>query len=278
MKRKMKRIAILDDGINEFITEMHCSNHLQNCRNEICHGSLVVATIEKYYTDEKIYYIYDVYNKKNQEKAIIKALWHCMKNNVDIVVMSFTIPKSLYRIPIEILLGMLYKRRIIVVASDYNRTPLKGYPAFSKYTIGVGNQDIKPANVGKKGLQYGENIKPEFVKYGDEYKLFSGTSKANAIIAARLAEYGLNYKKKQVENVECSKRKKNTEIIIICKKILNTEDNIKFFKGDYDLYTVEQMILSILKRFNMEKTCLKMKFEDMQSIETVADYIIRNYG
>lgn len=271
----MKKIAILDDGINECMEVDYKIQKRRNYYDEICHGSLVVATIEKYCHEKKMYYIYDVYNTKKQEKEIIKALWKCLLEQIDVIVMSFTIPINIYYLPIALLLSILSKHNIVIVAADNNSKEKKGYPAFSKYTIGVGNAESKLMEFGKRGIQVIENVKPEFVQCGENYCLFSGTSKANAIVAARVVKSELNIRQKALIKTIHKQNDKNETIIKKCKKVLITEKNINFFSGDYDIHTIEKMVLLLLKEYNMEKFCLEMEFEDIESIETVANFIVR---
>lgn len=245
------------------------------------HGFMVAATVEKYSKNSIKFYYYDIYNVNNQGLTIIRTLDQCIKYGVDVVVMSFVFKKLRYRFLIEKKLKQLYLNGCTIVAADYNHSNKCGYPASSKYVVGVGNDSRNIMNGIKSRIQVVADVKPEFVKCKNIYHIFSGTSKATAIVAARLMNWSIvNLYEKNEEKYDA--RKMNLAQDRLYKEIM--KDGLQNVRLEDDLFEkmkkiddVEYYVIYILRRFGLESKCVDMKYEDFKSLKNLMDYIGRCY-
>lgn len=244
---------------------------------EIKHGSLVIATIQKYCSKEIGYYIFDIYNTKKQAKSVLKSLFQCLWKNIDIIVMSFTLSTHKYRKRIEFLLFLLYIKGVTIVAANNNKQEEKSFPASCKYVIGTGNDILSYSNC----VQIRGDVKPEFVKVGNKYHLFSGTSKVNAVATAEILNSNMfhfsnNFDLKK-ENRKQSKQhvinQFTEEVYLKNLKLCGINENMYLFDGKHNMEEIETIIINLLKEYDLVDSCLVMQYNDMTSIRDISFFI-----
>ena len=238
------------------------------------HGFMVAATVEKYCKTKINVLYFDIYNANNQGQTIMKSLDQCLKYGVDVIVMSFVFAPLRYRHMIENRLKKLHLNGCIIVAADYNHNKKCGYPASSKYVVGVGNTN-------KRGIQVVADVKPEFVKCGSAYHIFSGTSKATAIIASNIVEEKTCKTVAKAQNKYDLKQMNFTQKNIyksICQKgIRNVQMEENIFKCLNDIEDVECIILHVLREFELENQCMVMKYDNFKTLRNLMDFIGKYY-
>ncbi len=193
------KIAVIDDGIDKETAEngMHinCHYHYVNHKPEqgIRHGTKVVGIVEKYSSDTKEYEIYDVMNTKETScsMAVTAALEDLLHHRVDVILMCLVIQNDKTFERIRKLCHELRERGSILIASASNSGDYS-FPAVLDDVIGVGRMADRQSAVcwyEKEGIQLLGDVTPEFVKLGKEIRtVFSGTSKAAAVVAAMVSE------------------------------------------------------------------------------------------
>lgn len=277
-----KRVAVLDSGINNFMDiDLLNQKSLRKIYPESTHGSKVIATIKKYCNKNIKFYFFDIFNTHNQTSAIIKALAYFLFHDVSVIVMSFTLSSHSYRRIITFLLLLLHKKGVIMVAAANEKNRDDSFPASSKYVIGVGDEE---SILCEEFVQIRENVKPEFVYTGKTYHLFSGTSKANAIAAARILNrndwkntneiivaVNREGKKQNFDSNNGIEAYKN--IYINCLAVLGWSKDQLLFNSNYNLLEIENIILKLLDTYDITEKCLDMRFDNMRSIEEIAKYI-----
>ena len=274
---KRIKVAILDD----FEVQTEDVKPIEYSEISVdSHGFMVAATVEKHSKNKIEFLYYDIYNTNNQGQKIIRALNRCFKYGVNIVVMSFVFSPWRYRYLIEKQLKQLKQNGCKIVAADYNHNNKCGYPASSKYVVGVGNNNQHELNDRKRGIQVVGDVRPEFIKCGNKYRIFSGTSKATAIIAACMNDECDIKITSEIEESEIKQMnfEQNKLYKDICQKgIMNVRMEDDIFKTLKNKEDIEDMVLHILKLFGLETKCMDMKYEDFKTLKNLMDYIGKCY-
>lgn len=197
-------IGIIDSGINcEFLKDKttiqsniqfvyRCSDAKVFINTEYdasdLHGTLVLNTVEKYKNGvDNQYIICNVYDENGiaHIEAVLEALRYLSNTNVEIIVISLTVPPQ-YAKQCNEELHKLHGRGITIFASFSN----EGKDSGLLYNDTVYGVDKLPTPAAKKwyykyinGTVYADT-RPELIPMGkDRYYLFHGTSKANALAA-----------------------------------------------------------------------------------------------
>lgn len=148
----MYKVAFIDDGIMEGIQEVpektkkyKISNGILQKKEEsssvfcLSHGTMCFWVFSKYVSD-KDYILYDIQvlnelTSSGNKDDLIKALWFCLDEKVDLINMSLGIT-HLIDSEGEDVLKELYVKGTIMVAAQNNNNQIT-YPACSPYVYGV---------------------------------------------------------------------------------------------------------------------------------------------
>ena len=267
----MKKIAILDDGVDFFMLKENVISCFEEKKHDhVHHGTLVLATFLKYTNHESKFYIYDIFNVEDQVNCIINALEDCLRNKVDIIIMSFTLKYGLYCLRINKIMKKLKKSGISMFAAYGNRKD-NVYPASSRYVVGVGSNSKR---IKKSKKDRYSDVFPEFVACDENYHLFSGTSKATAIVAAQWLN--VNYPNSKISKIQKDALFNSEDTIETLKNSINIEENTNLFECGLRLDEIENIILNLLVQYNIKEKCLNMNFKDMTSVANVTEFINNN--
>ena len=261
------------------------------------HGTMVINTMEKYKGDAANQYIVcNIYDESSVAhiEAVLEALRFLVNTNVEIAVISLTVP-PVYTERCNQELRRLYEKGIKVFVSYSNESKESGL-LNNKYVYGV---DQLPVQATKKWLlKYSRGVvfadaRPEFIPMGESrFSVFHGTSKANAIAAGRYSETReLKNTKKSKEQIEKIKFKADdvcrSKINNVYKEILestNTSCEIKYeeLSGETELSeivpSIDDAVLVLQHIANRHKFSIDLlslpveMFKDLSGIEGFIEY------
>lgn len=297
-------VAILDDYIDEeYVDLIGCEKEIFNCvltqRNNtvISHGTKVMATIEKYSKKNVKYLFYSVYNDLSKSSEhIADILSRLIVCKVDVLVMSLTIDNMEIHSRICKLCNELMENGTIIVAAASNDEELS-FPATVNSVVGVGKSFCVDDEIvwnGYEGIQILANVMPEFVDIKNEMHLFSGTSKANAIVAAKIInilsenKYGFNdlikcLRNRSVDDVRRPKKNEKCINRILHRKLLGflKENGYNVKVGDEEV--LFNVIVQDIERFTelVQISAIFLGIEDaleeMHYCEFGSSYAMINY-
>lgn len=299
-------VAILDDGVGRDILQGIDSRVIwkdavpeEGIEGVPSHGSRVVATIEKYHPSPKQYWIYNIFQKDCPSKRVIEILEELLYESVDVIVMSFHISNTEQYKPLEEICAKLQKKGVILVASDTNCEREVAMPATLPSVVGVGGIKAEGNKLflGKKsGIQVYANVLPEFVQIGKKYWLFSGTSKANGIVAAeviRLLEEGIcgytviikELKKRCMKEQEaleqgcitCVNPVLHEEVLkLLCKQGFIQESKTgKIYLPEciLDIDELGEQVCAILRNYHQKDWILQLKYSDFETTYAIVRFL-----
>ena len=154
-KTRTIKIGIIDSCISKEMQQKLSISQMNDIigietENNITHGSMITAIILQEVSNCEIYYcsIYDE-NCIGEINDVVKAIDWCMKNNVDIITMSFaTLSDSEFlRQSIE----KAIKNKIIITASCINLSDKTCYPAMYAGVISISDGFNQQATIKLKG-------------------------------------------------------------------------------------------------------------------------------
>ena len=210
-------VAILDTGIEydnslkeSIITGTGFINGLKkdDYRDDNGHGTKC-ANIIKLYSGNKVkFIIVKVLNEhmEGYEKDILLALEFLKDYDLDIIHMSMAMKNSKYVQEFKHLISYYNKKKVCMIASQYNRTEQICYPAHFEGVLGVkGIKNIEERSFyyhEKGGLNIEANGVPSLVQtLGGKIELFGGNSKATALFTGLLGKYMKTYPDLSVQEI-----------------------------------------------------------------------------
>lgn len=307
---KKINIAVLDDFIDTDIyskknTELKQTHIIKdNKKNKIVpnHGERVIATINKYSNEKKVYYKYNVFNYGKPSDRVIEVLKDLLELPIDLIVMSFTIKNEKCRKKIHNLCKALTEKNKIIVAADSNDFKRNSFPATFNSVIGTGHTLCKKNNIiwtGKSDIQVLANVAPEFVCVQSKFWVFNGTSKANAIVASTicqiivkgitgyedvLAEIKRRCKDNTIEILKeslkeecCSNINLNKIIVSMLQekgyKDINQKQNVNLPNITNSIYELENLILMLSERLKINLSDKEFGFTDFNTSYALVNYL-----
>jgi len=301
------RIAVLDDAVDAGQLQQNGCNIMVETnfhydKNVPSHGMRVIATIEKYSNCPKQYHFYSIYDEIDTcSQTVLQTLKILAEKDIDIIVMSFTISNESMDEAITEICNELKEKGTIIVASADNRDD-NNFPADLDSVIGVGRTFCSKDDVivnNNERIQVLANVLPEFVKIGEKAWLFSGTSKANAIVAANLVNIISEKKLKfsQLLEVLYEKTMLSKKIHDIDSGIFNIDRHIELVKYMYNkgyiisfndereellfdkmangLDELGEVVSHAVKYLNMDAEIYDMEYNDFISSFKIINYAER---
>lgn len=202
------KVAILDSGLNnhpelrtEYIMEGYNSvDHNNKPLDDFGHGTLVTGVIAANHNDKGIIgvapdvelYPVKVLNQYGvgEIEDVVSGIQWCIENDIDIINMSFAVPKD-HKI-LKDAIQIAFNAGIIIVASGKNSSGgIVGYPASYEGVISVTaiDQNLKIADTSPQGkIDYSApGVDIVTTTHDGKYQYFSGNSIATPFITGIIA-------------------------------------------------------------------------------------------
>lgn len=216
-------IAVIDSGINKNyknikIIKKICFYYKDNGKIESKtdiedlngHGTLICKLLQSI-NSENLYFIIKILNKDNRSSTelLICALEYLLDYDIDIVLMSLATVDDKNLAKLNQCIKNLHDKNIVMIAAAHNKFQVC-YPAILDNVLGVGGLKFYTNDIyydEKKSIEF---IADSSLMYSDfdgkEMRSLSGTSKAAAIVTARLSQIP-NFEQMQkvdlIKNLNC---------------------------------------------------------------------------
>lgn len=198
-------IAVVDSGINTKVRNLKIVNKVCFCYGHSGqiekkkdtedlngHGTLICKLIQSI-NNENSFFIIKILNKENRASSelLIRALEYLLDYDIDIVLMSLATVEDRNLDKLKLCVRNLYNRNVVMISSVHNKYPIS-YPAVFNEVLGV-----RGMKFFSNDIYYDEKRNIEFIadssfSYGDfngkEMRALGGTSKAAAVVAARISQ------------------------------------------------------------------------------------------
>lgn len=198
-------IAVIDSGINSKVRNIKIVNKVCFCyghngqierttdtKDLNGHGTLICKLIQSI-NSENSFFIVKILNKENRASSelLIRALEYLLDYEIDIVLMSLATVDDRNLDKLKLCVRNLYNRNVVMISSVHNKYPIS-YPAVFDEVLGVCGMKFYSNEIyfdEKKNIEF---IADSSFLYGDfngkEMRILAGTSKAAAVVAARISQ------------------------------------------------------------------------------------------
>ena len=186
---RIVKIGVIDSCLSDkMVQELDIKEYnkisVDVTNDNITHGSIITKIIQQEIENCDIYY-YSIYDEicRGTIESVTSAISKCIEDEVDIISMSFARLKDDERI--KAMIEGAQKKGIIIVASCFNLSDKKCYPAMYDNVISVTDGFNQNATINLKGKIVQVKICGEKIKKSEVSFL---TAYVSGVIARRISE------------------------------------------------------------------------------------------